>query len=109
MTNSFRVSGFVIPSSFGLRISSLCRGIRQRHPQLFYQKRPLVRRFLDEFGRRLARAVARARLDPDERGFVGGLRLLQRGGKFKTVRRHYAVVMVRGGDERRRIFYTRLE
>ena len=62
----------------------------------------LVGGFLDQLGRRFARAVAGLGFDADQ--YRGAARLggLQRRGEFEAVRGHDAVVVVGGGDQRRR-------
>src|SRR5207245_1717648 len=51
-------------------------------------------RFLDLFGCGLARAVARARLDPNEGRFLTRLTLLQASRELETVGRNHPVIVV---------------
>src|SRR5262245_19948713 len=70
------------------------------HPELVREEGPAVGPLLDLHRGRLARAVAGARVDADQDRVLARLRGLERGGELVAVRRHDAVVVVRGRDER---------
>ena len=69
----------------------------------------MIRDFLDLLGRRLAGAVAGARLDACQYGSVAGLAVLQLGDELEAVRRHHAIIRVRRRHECRRIFCALFE
>ncbi len=69
------------------------------HVQRFHEKRPLVADLFDDLCGGLARTVAGPGFDADEGGGIGGLGILQLGGKLETVAGDDAVVGVGGGDE----------
>jgi hypothetical protein len=65
--------------------------------------------FLDALRRRLARSVARARVDPDERRGRTALGGLERRRELEGMAGDDAIIMITGGDERRRIRGARLQ
>ena len=71
--------------------------------ELFNEEGPAVGGFFDDLRCRFAGAVSGFGFDPDQSWFVATLRGLKRGGEFKTVRGHHAIVVIGSRDHGRRI------
>ena len=79
------------------------------HFEGLHQEGPAICDLFDELRGRFAGAVAGLGFDANQDRSITGLRRLQRCGKLETVSRPDAIVMIRGGDHRRRIRRSRLD
>ena len=80
-----------------------CLKIGQVHLQSVDQEAPQIGHFLDDLAGGFASSVARLGLDPDKHRRGTRLGGLQGGGEFIAVGRHHPVIVIGGGDERRRV------
>jgi len=79
------------------------------HPERLQDKRVNIRDFLDLLARRLALSVTSARFDTDQLRFAVRIDRLHGRCKLETVRRENAIVMIAGGNHRRRIIHAGLD
>jgi hypothetical protein len=82
------------------------RSFRDFHPDLFDEERPTVGGLFDNFRCRFAGAVTGFCFDSNQNRLVAALRCLECRGEFEAVRRDYAIVVIGGRDERRRVTTT---
>src|SRR5215475_252934 len=80
------------------------RFLLRRDAEVMKQEGVSVRRDFELFGGARS-AVAGFGLDADQHGRRAALFLLDRRGVFERVRGDHAVVVVGGGDQRRRVFH----
>src|SRR5437667_2308168 len=90
------VSSIGFRHSFGFRHSSF---LRRLDLEFAHQKRPALGGFLDDLAGRFAGTVTGAGFDPDQDWRRACLRGLECRGVLETMRRHHAVVVIRGRNE----------
>src|SRR5581483_3122518 len=89
--------------------SSFFREIHRIEMKFAHEKGPFIGGLANDLGGGLARAVTGAGFDANQDWRGTGLRRLQRGREFEAVRRHDAVIVIAGRNERGRIMRAGLD
>ncbi len=82
---------------------------RHIHPQVMRHERPFIRRLIDDFRNRLSRPMSRLGFNPNQHRSRPRLIRLHGRRELEAMPRHHAVIMIRGRNQRRRIFLSRLQ